>query len=90
MVLLTSQPSSPFHDVLINQLSQTDSMSESQVNFEPQFKAPSNQVSRVIPKVNLEIILNSKSKYPMRLSKESKALWIIYQLYLFLVVCRRP
>lgn len=71
------------HDVPDNQLSSpADSMPESHENSEsePHLKVLPNRVTRGKPKVSYELVLNSKSKYPInnyvsyhRLSKESMA-----------------
>ena len=42
-----------------------DSISESQVNYEPHLKVLLNRVTRGIPRVNYEHVLNSKTKCPM-------------------------
>jgi hypothetical protein len=71
------------HDVPANQLSSpADSMPKSHENSEskPHLKVLPNQVTRGKPKVSYELVLNSKSKYPVhnyvsyqRLSKENMA-----------------
>ncbi|KAL0318796.1 UNVERIFIED_CONTAM: hypothetical protein Sangu_2035800 [Sesamum angustifolium] len=74
---------SPPHNVPCNHLfSQVDSISESQVNSEPpRIKELPNRVTRGIPGVNYEPLLNSKTKYPInnfvfyhRLSRGNEAL----------------
>ncbi|KAL0461885.1 UNVERIFIED_CONTAM: hypothetical protein Slati_0076100 [Sesamum latifolium] len=77
--LAASPPNNVSGDQLI---SQVDSISESQVNSQPtRIRELPNRVTRGIPRVNYEPLLNSKTKYPInnfvsyhRLSKENEAL----------------